>query len=324
MRRLAVVLAGGALALAAVAGFTRSAGALAPTEQGWWTSTNPGGTTQSLGVASPAPPDVPSNGLLVEGGPSAASSLAYAGLIYQVPSGATAGTLTLTVAPNSATTPDSILEVCPLTLPLVIPEQGGPMSDAPAYDCTTNTTAKASSSGDSFAFDVSKLASNGVLALAIVPTSATDRVVFSQPSATSLAVTQSTTTTSNTAPASAAGNTGTAPGSAAGNTGSATSPTFGNPSSSFSTPEPLATTPSSTPTATSQPVSQAIAPPPLPALSTLSQANPIEVILVLIGLTAAAVFWAAAGREKESSLLAQLPVRSELINPETSVRPGLM
>ena len=312
MRRLAVVLAGGALALAAVAGFTLGAGAVAPSEQGWWTSTNLGGTTQSLGVASPAPPDVTSNGLLIEGGPSAASPIAYAGLIYQVPSGATAGTLTLTVAPSSATTPNSTLEVCPLTIPLLIPEQGGPMSDAPAYDCTTNTTAKASSSGDGFAFDVSKLASNGVLALAILPTSATDRVVFSQPSATSLAVTQSTTT-SNTAPAPAAGNTGTAPAPAAGNTGSATSPTFGNPSSSFSNPQPLATTPSSTPTATTQPVSHAIAPPPLPVASTLARANTAVVILVLVGLAAAAALWAAAGRKAEVSLVAQLPVHSELI-----------
>lgn len=314
MRRLAVVLAVGALALAAVAGFTRSAGAVAPSEQGWWTSTNLGGTTQSLGVASPAPPDVPSNGLLIEGGPSAASPIAYAGLIYQVPSGVTSDTLTLTVAPSSVTTPDSTLEVCPLTMPLLIPDEGGPPSDAPAYDCTTNATATASSSGDSFTFDVSKLASNGVLALAILPTSATDRVVFSQPSATSLAVAQSTTTTS--APASAAGGTTPAPSqppSVVGNTGSVISPTFGNPSSSFGNPGPSATTPSSTPTASTKPAPQAIAPPPLPTSSTLSQADPIEVILVLIGLAAAAVFWAAAGRKAESSLVAQSPVHSELI-----------
>jgi hypothetical protein len=298
MRRLAVVLAGAAMALAAVAGLTLNAGAVATSEQGWWTTTNLGGTTQSLGLPPPAPPDVPADGLLIEGGASAASPIAYAGLIYQVPSGAAAGTLTLTVAPDSVTTPESTLEVCPLTIPVLIPDQGGPLSDAPAYDCTTNTTAKATSSGDGFTFDVSKLVSNGVLALAILPTSATDRVVFSQPSATSLAVTQSTTTTT-TAPASATGGTTPVPSqppSVVGNTGSVTSPTFGNPSSGFSNPAPLATTPSSTPTASTKPAAQAIAPPPLPVASTLSQANPIEVILVLIGLTAAAVFWAAAGR----------------------------
>lgn len=111
---------------------------------------------------------------------------AFGALSYDVPEGATVGKLTLTVAPNSATTPSTTLELCPLTSQSFKPEEGGAMSDAPSYSCAHNVTAAPTSS--SYQFDVSSLVSSGSLAVAILPTSPSDRVVLSQPDTKSLDV----------------------------------------------------------------------------------------------------------------------------------------
>src|SRR3954466_6816026 len=90
----------------------RAAHADAPLLQGWWTATNP--DTGPLGpppVPVPAP-GVPPFGLLAQGG--ASKPLAYAALSYDLGTDVTASKLTLTIAPNSGTTPAAELELCPL------------------------------------------------------------------------------------------------------------------------------------------------------------------------------------------------------------------
>jgi hypothetical protein len=149
------------------------AAAAAPASTGWWTS-------------SPVPvADAPSDGLVVQGGSDVASPLAFAALLYDFASGEQPESLTLAVSASSATTPNAKLTACALTESFT-PAQGGPMADAPAFDCATKATASASSDGSSYTFDVGSLAGDGTLAVAIIPTAATDRVVFDKPGPDSL------------------------------------------------------------------------------------------------------------------------------------------
>lgn len=151
------------------------AGAAAPRQQGWWT-------------ASPvAGPDVPDDGLLIEGGTS------FAALVYDVGRDATVGKLKLAVSADSATVPNVTLQLCPLDEPAIEPAQGGSMADAPAYDCATNITAEPGSDGTTYEFDVASLLGDGVLAVAIVGTTPADRVVLSAPDGNSLPVEQTST-----------------------------------------------------------------------------------------------------------------------------------
>ena len=149
-------------------------------QQGWWTVANPGTPLPGSATA----PDVPANGLLVQGGPS--SPDAYAALVFNVPDGVSAGQLTLKLASNALSTSGVTLQVCPLENPVIKVEQGGPMSDAPAYDCSAPATATAS--GGAYTFDVSTFTSYGSVAVAILPTAPTDRIVFDQPGSDSLSV----------------------------------------------------------------------------------------------------------------------------------------
>ena len=59
------------------------------------------------------------------------------------------------------------------------------MSDAPPYNCAHKVTAAPSADGK-YQFDASGLVSNGVLAVAILPTGPIDRVVLNAPDANSL------------------------------------------------------------------------------------------------------------------------------------------
>jgi hypothetical protein len=197
MSRLARVLMSVFAAAVGVIGVTSSANAEAPDQQGWWTQTNPGlGSQTGLAVpAPPAPADVPSNGLLIEGGSSPASPIAYAALVYQVPAAASASSLTLTVATGSVSTPASTLRICPLVNPNPNAEQGGPMGDAPAFDCSHSATAGASANGTSYHFQVAPLVTGGNLAVAILAAATTDRVVFDRPDSNSLTVTANPTPT---------------------------------------------------------------------------------------------------------------------------------
>jgi hypothetical protein len=268
--------------------------------QGWWTELNPG----VAGVAFPAPPDVPAQGLLVEsevGG----SPLAYAALVFDVPGGSVPSTLTLTIAPNSDTTAKTKLEVCPLVNPTLVNEQGGPKKDGPAYDCSTPVTATPDSTDSSYQFDVSGFPSTGGLGVAILPTSPSDRVVLDQPEGSWLAVTQSPSTT-------------TVAGSASG------APTGSSSSSSGTGLPPI--TPVPTPVTNQYPVSSPTtappAPTPKPATSptkasapgssspgqslrdfdsfgtNFGPASPLALGLVIVGLLGGATLWLYAGRRR--------------------------
>src|SRR3954451_17374088 len=173
----ALVRAGlvGMATTAMAAGMMASASADEPVQQGWWTATNPGGLPT---VPAPLPPDVPADGLLVQGGPNGPT--AFAAVVYSFDAGATVGQLTLTVARPSATTPAAALQVCPLGSPDILGEQGGPMSDAPTYSCTNKATAQPDDSGDNYKFTVTSLVGQGSLAVAILPVDPTTRVVLSK------------------------------------------------------------------------------------------------------------------------------------------------
>jgi len=167
--------------------WTQVAWADAPIVQGWWTTANNSAVTSQLPpdvAPAGAAPDVPPNGLLVQAADSASSPSAFAALVYPVESGTFAQTLTLEVAPNSVTTPSSTLKACPLTVPRFSPAQGGPMSQAPAFDCSRFVTA--TPTDGTYRFDVLALASHDFLSVAILPASAGDRVVLTQPGAESL------------------------------------------------------------------------------------------------------------------------------------------
>jgi len=173
------------LALATMPLLPNPALAAAPRDQGWWTVTNPGG----LPTAPPSPPDVPGRGLLIQGGPSAPT--AFAAVLYELDPGVTATTLTLPVAPNSLTTPTAKIDLCALITPIVHPDQGGPMSEAPAYNCSKKITAAADSSGKTYKFDVSGMMADRLVAVALLPNGPTDRVVLNPPDDSSLATQQS-------------------------------------------------------------------------------------------------------------------------------------
>jgi hypothetical protein len=156
----------------------------ASVESGWW-------TTAPVAVA----PDAPDDGLVIQGGPAAGQPLAFAAVGYAAASGAVPTSLELTVASGSATTPGATLAVCPLTTSF-FPEQGGDAANAPKYDCATKVTASPSDDGSTYTFDVSSLGQEDGLAVAVIPTMATDRVIFQHPDESSFEVTETTTSDS--------------------------------------------------------------------------------------------------------------------------------
>lgn len=294
MRRLGAALGAATIAAAAAVAFTSGvAGATAPDVQGWWTVSNPGSPVPT----PPAPPDVPANGLVIEGGPAASSPVSYAAVLY-VLSGALPTSLTLTVAPSSGTTPDATVELCPLKSPELQAEQGGPIADAPAYDCKTHVSAQPASSGDHYQFNVATLATKQTLAVAILPTASTDRVVFSAPDANSLSVATSSNGGALPPPASSSK---TQPQPAGGSTtGSGNQPVGSNSAATPSYPLPGAGSTTST-AQQSAPVvapSSGVAPAPaaIPVASATNGAAKSRVVLVvLIAALAGAVAWTSAG-----------------------------
>jgi hypothetical protein len=155
----AIALATGPLARAATPGV----------QQGWWT---PAG---ALGLpATVAAPDVPTDGLLVEGGVSGPRT--YAAVAGPAQEG---GALVLDVAPSSVTTPDAPLQVCPLRSPTFTPAQGGPSGEAPEYDCARSATVVPANGR--YRIDLTTLLVDGALAVALLPANATDRVALTAP-----------------------------------------------------------------------------------------------------------------------------------------------
>ena len=205
------------------------------------------------------PPDVPADGLYVQGG--AGDPMAVSALVYEVPSDQTAGKLKLAIAG----TPPAALSVqaCALApgAESFKPAQDGAWSDTPKYDCAKPVPG--TSDGSNVTFDVASLAAGGRVAIAIVPTMATDRVAFAKPTDSSLATTPSSTggSPNPAAAALAAPSPATASLPAPASSGPSTagppappparSPDFGSalqPSASFA-PPPAASPPATTPPA---------------------------------------------------------------------------
>ena len=293
-----MVIVGTAVALFAT--LANRAGADAPEEQGWWTLTNQSaGLPVSAPVGLPNPPDVPPDGLLVQSGPSGplapCACVAIAAVVYELPSGSIASELTLKVAPNSATTPVATLDLCALTTTTISSEQGGPMADAPDYDCSKKVTAALDTGGTTFKFSVAKLASNNSLAVAIVPGDSNTRVALSKPDASSLTTTAGLSSSSfNPAPPPTTGGTGSTDTGSAGGTQPAppalpAQPVVGGADSSGQSPV-VASAPS-TPAASSLQTSPVAATTPAGNSST-----PVAVIVLIAGLALGAALWMSAGR----------------------------
>jgi hypothetical protein len=291
---------------AAVLGFgAPGANAAAPDDAGWWTSLNPGSTLGS--PTPPPPPDVPDHGLLVEGGPD--SPTALAAVVYQFPKGATAGELTLTVAPNSATTPASQVEICPLSDAAVIAEYGGPMSDAPTYKCDKKLTASPSDDGKTYQFNVASLAADGALAVAILPVTETDRVVLAAPDKNSLTIIPALPSGEPSAATNSSG-TGAAATPPSDNTGSSANGSAAPPPSTANVPSlPAATQTAETAkdpapqVATPQPSAPTSAFQPSAFAPSTSRTRPVAVILVIATVLIGAALWEAAGRSATRAAL---------------------
>ena len=300
MKRLLSILASSFVATSALLLVSAApAAAATPTGTGWWTSVNPGSVLGS--PTPPPPPDVPAHGLLVEGGPDSSSPTALAAVVYQLPANAVADRLTLTVAENSATTPAATLQLCPLSNAAIIVEYGGPMSDAPTYKCTSKVTAAPSSDGKQYNFKVASIASDDALAVAILPTSPTDRVVLAAPGQKSLTVTQ-TQASSGTGSQPTTG-TGTNTGSASGNDPGA--PATNPQSPVVDTPPNLpaigsgGTQPATVPTpqvAPAQPSSTSSGFQASSFAPSTSRAKPLAVVLLIAVAAIGAMVWEAAGR----------------------------
>ena len=74
-----------------------ASGADEPSRQGWWWQGSQGG------VSPPAPPDVPADGLYVQGGISADAPFAYAAVLFNLGQDQTAKKLTLHLAQSQLT-----------------------------------------------------------------------------------------------------------------------------------------------------------------------------------------------------------------------------
>jgi hypothetical protein len=262
-----------------------------PLQQGWWTV-----LTSPVGLPTKPPSDVPADGLLVQGGPQ--SPAAYAALVYSVPTGSQVGALTLSVTQPSASTPAATLQVCPLTSDSIVPDQGGPIAEAPAYNCASKVTAAADTTGNTYKFNVANLLTNGTLAVAILPTQPTNRVVFNKPTTSSLEVTAPTdagATTDFTAPVEPP----------ASDTPATQDPNTAALSAAQPPSAPLttATTPPAPEVAPSPTAAAAQNFAPAAASSKdKSKSTPAGVGLTIGGLIVAATFWTYAGRDKLDGL----------------------
>ena len=280
----------GAFVVLTLAVTAMPAGAAAPRDQGWWTVTSPG----LPGAPTAAPPDVPARGLLIQGGATDAP-VAFAAVLYELDPGTTAGRLTLSVAPNSLTTPSATLELCPLIQPIVHQDQGGPMSEAPAYNCGHTVTATPAPNGKDYQFDASGLVTDRLVAVAILPTGPTDRVVLNPPGDTSLATQAGST--QDTVPA-----TGTSTADASSGLAPAFPPdTFASSPVVGSLPTPAVSPPAAgsgrSPAVSSGSPSEGTFVPT--ATTKPEKATPLLVLLLVAGTLGGAGLWLYAGRQPQ-------------------------
>jgi len=124
---------------------------------------------------------VPTDGLYAAN--SFGQTQAYAALLYEVSNDPAPRQLTLQVAPNTLTTPNAVVRLCPLVASDIRfkPAQGGDAAMGPKYDCQRAVVGTASADGKSFSFDIHALVSEDLLAVAVVAQGPFDRVVFSKP-----------------------------------------------------------------------------------------------------------------------------------------------
>ena len=196
MRRRYRTAAAGLLAATSTAAvvvlLTGAAQAQAPDTAAWWSAANVGNGAP----APPAPPDVPSGDLLVQGSNALASvpttpltnapasSQAVAGLTFQLPANATVGALTLQI---DGSPPSGVSIVACRATQNFAAEENGAWSDVPPADCTQTSQPKLT--GSKLVFDdISKLAQSTELSVVLLP-GALDRVVLKKPDAGALEVT---------------------------------------------------------------------------------------------------------------------------------------
>lgn len=142
---------------------------------GWWSR-----STLASGVGV-APPDVPANGLYVEGSP--AGPVAYAALSLELLVQPLRVTLTLRIAgaPLIVGPPS----VCALTEDFV-PVQGGAWTEGPAYDCTRTLQGTVDATQTTVQFDLTSFAAEGHLEVAVLAADTGDRIAFEAPTTESL------------------------------------------------------------------------------------------------------------------------------------------
>lgn len=172
-RRTPEALAASATVLWLALGATAIA-AGAPPSTGWWTTAN----VPVRAAVAPMATDVPEGGLLLQAGPDGPS--AYGAVEFELAGGEVPVLLRLRTADGSGTSPGSGVVACALTEPFE-PADGGPMSDAPGYDCGSSVRARAIDDGVSFELDLASFAGGPVLALALLPEGRADRVVLAAP-----------------------------------------------------------------------------------------------------------------------------------------------
>lgn len=196
-----------------------------PARQGWWWQANPGNGAP----APPGPPDVPGDGLYVQGGPS--GPVALSAVQFELADGQKPATLTLHLipaqnavtgaapapapapvpvpgqppAPAPAPAPDGTasplpppgVQACVIASGTINAEQGGPMADAPDTTGCTPIPGTVDATAGTATFNLSSVTTTGsTLALAILPASATDRAAFSHPGSDALMVDASPADTS--------------------------------------------------------------------------------------------------------------------------------
>jgi hypothetical protein len=193
-RRRAALIAAGVLLVALMAAPAAIADpGFPPERQGWWTATAspvPVPPLVPIGGTPSGAPDVAPGDLYVAG--SANSAQAVSALRYVAPDGVTIESLTLKATPGSVTIPGTTLRACPLTGDgAFAPAEGGPINDAPVWNCDRAVVGEPDAAGGSYRFAVGSLVGNGVLAIAIVPAGTADRVVLAPPDAAAVAVTGS-------------------------------------------------------------------------------------------------------------------------------------
>lgn len=175
---LTAVLLGGA----SVWLWTAPAKAAPPLKDGWWTVTNAG-----LGFAPPAP-QVPADGLYIQNGFT--GPVAISALTFQVDQGGAVGAVTLKISGTPIITSPPV--ACPITPGGLNykPAQGGPISDAPAYNCSkSQVTGKVSSDNTTISFDAGPLLDNGTVAAVVLAGGSADQIAFNPPGPDALAVT---------------------------------------------------------------------------------------------------------------------------------------